>query len=251
MIDLDDFQMNTIDAMRQEFGERYASNRFVTDKAGGRTVEIIGSSFIADEPAIFGKPNQEYIDKEINWYLSMSRRVYDIENTPAIWEKVSDKNGDINSNYGWCVFSPENHTQFDSVLESLEQNPDSRQAIAIYTRPTMHTDAFSNGRHDFMCTNTVQYVIRGGKLYAIVNMRSNDVIFGYRNDYAWQLYVLEKLFGRLKQKYQHLEMGTIYWQTGSLHVYERDFYLLKHFMETGEYHITKNRYKELYGDIKA
>ena len=36
------------------------------------------SSFIADEPAIFGTPSEDYIQKELDWYLSGSTNVNDI-----------------------------------------------------------------------------------------------------------------------------------------------------------------------------
>ena len=53
-------------------------------------------------------------------------------------------------------------------------------------------------------------------------MRSNDVIFGYRNDYAWQEYVLEELAIELD-----IDCGNIHWQVQNLHVYERHFDLVK------------------------
>jgi len=88
----------------------------------------------------------------------------------------------------------------------------------IYTRPTMWYDYNFNGMSDFMCTNAVQYMIRDGELIAIVQMRSNDVVFGYRNDYAWQKHVIDKLAAELNI------IGTkIIWHVGSLHVYERHF----------------------------
>ena len=52
-------------------------------------------------------------------------------------------------------------------------------------------------------------------------MRSNDVIFGYRNDYAWQKWVLEKLANDLGAK-----PGYIIWQVQNLHIYERHFNLI-------------------------
>jgi thymidylate synthase len=94
-----------------------------------------------------------------------------------------------------------------------------------------------------MCTNTVQYLIRDGKLNSIVQMRSNDAWAGFRNDRAWQLHVLEKLAKEL-----NIEAGNITWQVGSLHVYARQFYLVDHFSKTGEIHISKNDYKILYPD---
>ena len=91
----------------------------------------------------------------------------------------------------------------------------------IYTRPIMHADYNRDGMSDFMCTNAVQYVIRNNRLNAIVQMRSNDVVFGYKNDRAWQQWVLNKLANDLE-----IDPGQIVWNAGSLHVYERHFNLL-------------------------
>ena len=107
----------------------------------------------------------------------------------------------------------------------------------IYTNPKMHTQFKRKGMTDFVCTNTVQYVIRKNKLSAIVQMRSNDAWAGYRNDYAWQKYVLNKLAKDLNCK-----EGNIHWNAGSLHVYENQFYLLDHYLKTGEHEITKKQY---------
>ena len=58
-------------------------------------------------------------------------------------------------------------------------------------------------------------------------MRSNDVIFGYRNDYAWQEHVLDMLRDDLYYQGHNLEKGNIHWQVQNLHVYERHFHLVK------------------------
>jgi len=108
------------------------------------------------------------------------------------------------------------------VLDELSLNPNSRRAVMLYTRPTMHEDYNKNGMSDFMCTNAVQYMIRGDVLLVIVQMRSNDVVFGYRNDFAWQDYVAKQLQTQL-----NLNSRRITWQCGSLHVYERHFHLLE------------------------
>lgn len=184
-------------------------------------LEILGASFIADKSSIFGLPNEEYIKKEIMWYNSKSRNVYDMHNPPQVWKDVATKDGRINSNYGWCIYSDENYQQYFNVLETLKKNPNSRQGIMIYTRPTMHSDSCIDGMKDFMCTNTVSYFIRNNKLNCVVQMRSNDIVYGYKNDYAWQLHVLQKLAKDLL-----VEVGDIYWQVSSLHMYPRHFKLL-------------------------
>lgn len=223
---------------------------FVTDKSGVKTIEIVNANFIANEPLIFGAVNEDYVQRELQWYDSMSLSVYDIPGgAPQIWKQVACKDGMINSNYGWCVYSKWNYEQFEHVVKELVKSPDSRRAVMIYTRPSMWDDYNHNGRSDFMCTNTVQYLIRKGRLNAIVQMRSNDVVFGYRNDRAWQLEVLTRLKDRLIAKGLEIELGDIYWNVGSLHVYERHFYLVDHYIKTAETTISKEEYDERYGTI--
>lgn len=138
--------------IRKIFIEKYKNSDFVIDKTGVKTIEIIGNSFIADEDYIIRKPSYEYIKREIEWYKTMSLYVDDIPGeTPKIWKDVSDKNGKINSNYGWCIFSEENGSQYNYVLNELSKNPNSRRAAMIYNRPSMHTDFNKNGMNDFLC----------------------------------------------------------------------------------------------------
>ena len=209
--------------IRSTFYRKLITKEYVTDKTGVKTLEIMNASFIADQPSIIGKVNEDYVQRELAWYKSQSLNVNDIPGeTPAIWKAVATKDGYINSNYGWCIWSDENHNQYTNVLDELKKNPDSRRANMIYTRPTMHSDYNRNGMSDFMCTNNVQYLIRNGELNALVYMRSNDAVFGYKNDWAWQKYVLDSLCKEL-----NVPIGQIYWNVSSLHIYERHFDLLK------------------------
>lgn len=212
--------MLKVEHIRDHFIEELKYGRFVTDKTGVKTIEMIGATFEANHPTIFGEVNDEYVERELEWYKSMSLYVDDIPGiTPAIWEQVASSEGKINSNYGWAIYSEDNGLQYLNVLVELNQNPNSRRAVMIYTRPTMWTDYNHNGMSDFMCTNAVQYMIRDDQLIAVVQMRSNDVVFGYRNDYAWQWHVANQLSKDLKLK----TWPKIIWNVGNLHVYERHF----------------------------
>jgi thymidylate synthase len=212
--------MFNVEDIREYFIRELQAERFVTDKTGVKTIEMIGATFEADEPTIFGELNEDYIDRELEWYKSMSLYVEDIPGkTPAIWQQVADRGGKINSNYGWAIWHKDNHLQYAHVLNELTFSPNSRRAVMIYTRPTMWQDYNRDGMSDFMCTNAVQYMIRNDRLVAIVQMRSNDVVFGYRNDYAWQKYVADRLSEDLKLTKE----PKIIWHVGNLHVYERHF----------------------------
>lgn len=215
----------TVQNIRDYFRSELANQRYVTDKTGVKTIELIGASFIADEEAIFGEVNWDYVNRELRWYDSLSLKVADIPGgAPQIWQQVASKSGEINSNYGWMIYSEANHKQYWNTLLELLANPNSRRAIMIYTRPTMHADYCRDGMSDFCCTNAVQYLIRDNKLHCIVQMRSNDVVFGYKNDRAWQKEVQTRLLSDLNSKVENAyEAGDIIWNVGSLHIYERHF----------------------------
>ena len=222
----------TVKDIRNQFLALYEEDNILKSAknslSGNRTVEIIGASFIANEPSIFGSPNNEYIGRELKWYMSESRDVREIEGkTPKIWLDVADDFYKINSNYGYLIFNNDNHNQFENVAQTLINDASSRRAIMIYTRPTMHQDYNRDNMNDFICTNTVQYLIRDNTLKVIVNMRSNDAIFGYANDYAWAAFIQKNLLDRINaETNSNLVLGDIVWQVGSLHIYEKHFYYL-------------------------
>lgn len=240
---------NVID-VRDELANLFMGKRFtsfnressMTNIVGSKTIEIIGANFIADDDVIFGEVNFDYVKREEEWYNSMSLSVHDFPGgAPSVWRAIACEDGFINSNYGWCIKSPENESQFDKVISELRKNPESRRAIIIYTRPSMWNDYNHKGRSDFMCTNAVQYLIRDGACHSIVQMRSNDALIGYKNDRAWQQHVLCEISQNVGYP-----PGKIHWQVGNLHVYERDFYLIDHFVKTDEITISRARYRDLY-----
>lgn len=215
-------QTLSVDSVRRELKRRWLESDIVHGR-GGDTVEIVGASFTADEPSIFGKPNEQYIERELGWYVSQSRNLNDFPGgAPSVWLACAAPDGAVNSNYGWCLYSEENGSQYRNVAAELCRNPASRRAIAIYIRPSMHTDAVEDGKQDFICTNAVMYFLRQGRLHCVVQMRSSDAVLGYRNDLTWHRFVLAQLASELRTS-----VGDIHWQAGSLHVYERHFNLLE------------------------
>ena len=217
--------MLTVDDIRQYFIQELRDENFTVDRTNSKTIELIGASFIADEEAIFGEPNVPYIDAELDWYLGCSTNINDIrykDEPPKAWQYAANKYGEINSNYGKLIFDDKYYRQFDNVINELNHEPDSRRAVMIYNRPSIWTEFDENGKNDFICTNAVSYYIRDNHLQSVVQMRSNDVVFGYKNDYAWQRYVMNMVANEVD-----CEVGTLTWQVQNLHVYERHFDLVK------------------------
>lgn len=230
--------MMNVQNIREAFIQKYKNEEFVVDKNGGSVLEICGASFTADEPFIFGQVNNDYIKRELHWYLSQSLKVDDIgQPVPKIWNQVASTHGTINSNYGYLIYNKKNYFQYENVLLELQNNPNSRRAIMIYTRPSMHNEYNIDGMNDFICTNAVQYLIRDNLCNAIVQMRSNDAWAGYRNDYAWQKFVLDELVSDYNSSDTHpkISPGSITWQVGSLHLYDRQYYLIKDYIHNNEH----------------
>lgn len=223
--------MLTVNDIRQHFLEELKAERFTVDRSGSKTIELLGASFIADEEAIFGEVNQEYVEAELEWYLSKSTNINTLAEiygkSPVAWQYSANKYGEINSNYGTLVFNDEYFNQFEHARDELLQNPDSRRAQLVYNRPSIWVDFKENGKNDFICTNAQTFYIRDGKLHMVSQMRSNDVIYGYRNDYAWARFLMDRMITELNKNGLPLEMGDLTWQVMNLHIYEKHFHLLE------------------------
>jgi len=246
----------TVDDIREYFIDELKNERFTEDRTGQKTIELLGASFIADEPAIFGKPNEEYIQKELDWYYSRSTNINDIygdeREPPKAWQIAANRHGEINSNYGHLIFSPEFYSQFTQAATELLNNRDSRRACMIYNRPSIWHEAKQNDKNDFICTNAVTYYIRDGLMHCVVQMRSNDCWAGYRNDVAWQDHVLGAMVDQYNvttTESKPVKKGYIYWQVQNLHAYSRNFYLIDAYSK-GHGPITKSEYKDLYPNSK-
>jgi thymidylate synthase len=205
---------------------------FVTDKTGVRMVELIAPRIELNprQPLLeFGdvrKTPVKYCAAELEWYLSQDLSTEFIGKKAKIWRDVSCNNGFVNSNYGYLIFSDENGRQYDHALQELIDHPESRRAAMVYNRPSIWTEYNADGRSDWICTFATQHMIRNGELVSVVNMRSNDLIYGLFNDFFWQAWVHDRLHADLKKHYPNLEPGRIVWVANSLHVYERHFDML-------------------------
>lgn len=224
--------MKTVEDIRHEFAKKFQNGEFTVDSQGRKTVEIVGENFIATDNTIFHQVNQDYVERELSWYLSQSLNVYDISGkVPEVWKQVADKDGFINSNYGWCIFSEENKNQYRNCLRQLIDDPYTRRAVMIYTRPEMQYEYNKNGMSDFMCTCYTHQFVRNKKLVYIVYQRSCDAIFGFRNDLAWHQYVANRLVKDLRDNNIDVDFyPEIIFSCGSIHIYERHFKFIEQYI---------------------
>ena len=113
---------NTTD-IKHYFIDALANEEFVTDRTGQKTIEMIGASFMADKPAIFGTPSDEYIEIEKAWYESQSTNVNWMSDTynrnvPKAWLGAANTYGEINSNYGKLIYGSMYYNQYNKVQQA-------------------------------------------------------------------------------------------------------------------------------------
>lgn len=218
--------MKTCKDIQFELIEKYKNKEFVIDRTGVKTVEIISANFIVDREWLIRLPNYEYIQYELDWYERAIPNINEIykgnKTPPKAWIASADNQGNINSNYGYLIWSEKYRNQYKNCLAELKRNPDSRRAIMVYIRPDIWVEYNENGKNDFICTIANQFFIRNGKLDSLYTLRSNDAVFGFNNDKAWARYIQEELAAELD-----IEVGNLIWAAGSLHVYERHFEYLE------------------------
>ena len=154
---------------------------------------------------------QDYAEAEWQWYLSGDRNIKKLGElygkVPEIWKRMSDKNGDVNSNYG---YQWERKSQLNQMILKLKLDKDTRQAaISIYDGKEM-----KSYEHDTPCTYAVQFTIVDNKLNMCVAMRSNDLWYGFCNDqYCFSM--LQQLVAREL----NIPVGTYFHFAHNLHLY--------------------------------
>ena len=152
-----------------------------------------------------------YAEAEWQWYLSGNPNIKKLGElygkVPAIWKRMADDEGNVNSNYGW-QWCREN--QLGKVISMLKANPETRQAtISIYDGKEINL--YDN---DTPCTYAVQFTILNHKLNMSVVMRSNDLWYGFCND-QYQFSNLQMLVANETE----YNVGTYYHFAHNLHLY--------------------------------
>ena len=153
----------------------------------------------------------DYAEAEWQWYLSGDSNVKKLGEIygkiPAIWQKMADESGEVNSNYGWQWMR---NAQLSHIINKLRDYPDTRQAaISIYDAKEI-----AKYHHDTPCTYAVQFSIIDDLLCMSVYMRSNDLWYGFCND-QYQFANLQELVASMLG----IEIGWYYHHAHNLHLY--------------------------------
>jgi thymidylate synthase len=153
---------------------------------------------------------------ELLWFLDGNTNTsYLNDHGVRIWNEWADENGELGHIYGyqWRSWPAPDGTHIDqisSVLESIQENPDSRRHIV---------SAWNVGELDNMalppCHILFQFYIADGKLSCQLYQRSADIFLGVPFNiasYSFLLMMMAQVTG--------LEAGEFIHTLGDVHIYQ-------------------------------
>jgi len=195
----------------------------VVKPRGSETKEILSHTMNIDMryPVVYHperKLNYKFMSAEAEFITNGDNRVCSLDRYNKNIAQFSDDGRIFNGNYG----EPFN-SQLEFVVRTLLDDRDSRQAVlTIFQANPVKSK-------DIRCTLSMQFLIRNGKIYTIVNMRSHDIIWGYAYDVfnftIMTLRVLNRLQDELRAKeiYELIDLGSLSIHAGSRHLYDRHY----------------------------
>lgn len=212
-----------------------------TNPRGMGTREITGMQLVLTNPRkrIPHLPVREfslsYAMGELAWYVAGDDSLDFIKHYAPSYDKYSDDQKRLHGAYGPRIFGCNQHfsdrpdpnfhemetelynnpcrTAWQSCIDILKKDPDSRQAVIPIYRPA-DVGAVTK---DMPCTLSLQFLIRNSQLNMVVNMRSNDLWFGGVYD-IFCFTALQELMANALQ----LPLGVYYHHVGSFHIYDKN-----------------------------
>lgn len=207
--------MNETDLEWKNKLDECSKSKLVTHPRGIEVSEIIAGQYKVPMPAYLTlesrKVNYPFMFAEAWWILSGSNRVEDIDPYMKFYKTFSDDGIFMRGAYG-----PKVVDQLGFVIDTLEKDNDSRQAVINIWRERPGTSK------DIPCTLSLQFLIRNKRLNVVTTMRSNDIVKGFTYDvFTFSMIGLAiKLL--LSARGVEINLGELFVNAGSLHLYESD-----------------------------
>lgn len=151
-----------------------------------------------------------------------------------IWDSWADENGSIGKAYGYQLgvknhYPEGNFDQVDRVLFDLKNNPASRRII---TNLYNHHDLSEMGLYP--CAYSVTFNVSNGKLNALLNQRSQDMLTANNWNvcqYAVLVHMLAQVSG--------LEAGELVHVIANAHIYDRHIPIIKEIIKNEPFEAPK------------
>ncbi len=170
---------------------------------------------------------------EILWiWQKKSNNIKDLGS--HIWDSWADENGSIGKAYGYQMgvkhkYKEGEFDMVDRVLYDLKNNPCSRRIMTnLYNFQDLHEMAL------YPCAYSMTFNVTNGKLCAILNQRSQDMLAAN----AWNVAQYAALVMMLAQV-SGLEPGELVHVIADAHIYDRHIPIVKELIERPIYDAPK------------
>lgn len=166
---------------------------------------------------------------EILWiWQKKSNNIKDLKS--HIWDSWADENGSIGKAYGYQLSVKHKYKegmfdQVDRVIFDLKNNPYSRRII---TNLYVHSDLSEMALYP--CAYNVTFNVTNGKLNAILNQRSQDVLAANN----WNVCQYAILIHMLAREC-NLEVGELVHVIADAHIYDRHIPIIKELIKRKRY----------------
>lgn len=167
--------------------------------------------------------------KELLWiWQKKSNNIHDLDS--HIWDSWADETGSIGKAYGYQLGIKHKYPegmfdQVDRVLYDLKNNPASRRII---TNLYNHSDL--SEMHLYPCAYSMTFNVTGGRLNAILNQRSQDMLTANNWNvcqYAVLVHMLAQVSG--------LKVGELVHVIADAHIYDRHIPIVKEIIKNKPY----------------
>jgi len=127
----------------------------------------------------------------------------------------------VNGRFEYTYWERMRH-QINPVINELRKNPETRQAIIQIHNRIVDQDEM--GKKRLPCSMFYHFMFRNNQLDIIYNMRSTDFATHFQNDIHLAIQMQEYIAKALNVK-----SGKFIMQASSLHIYAKDWQLLKRY----------------------
>jgi len=203
--------MKSIDEVWIDAIKRVMLYGISSEPRGIQIKEYINYSSCVDmnQPVLLNKARKlsyKFCCGEAAWILSGDNRLETILPYNSVMTRFSDDGIFLHGAYG-----PQIVDQLHYVIDTLNADSDSRQAVLTTWRPNPRASK------DIPCTVSIQFLIRNYKLVLIDTMRSSDLWLGWSYDIFTFSMLARYVACCLNKK---VELGNLYLNAGSSHIYE-------------------------------
>tara|TARA_E500000178_G_scaffold287735_1_gene290103 strand:- start:32824 stop:33591 length:768 start_codon:yes stop_codon:yes gene_type:complete len=185
--------------------------------------------------------NYAFMFGEAAWILKGRNDLNYISKYMKTYGRFSDDGVTLNGAYG-----PKITDQISWAANELKNDPDSRRCYVNIWRERPGVTK------DVPCTTGLQFLLRGNALHCVVNMRSQDCVWGMPYDIFTFSAITKYLQLMLYNTYDLcVGLGELHVRAGSFHIYEQHFVDAEHWLSATDRNEMSVEYDKLAAVIAA